>query len=233
MEGKNSFVLYSDIEELVNELTDNNAGKLFKHILAYVNDKNPEAPNQIVKLSSIPILQSLKRDGKKWRDTLGKKSEGGQLGNLKRYHIDLYEQVKSGEIKIEDAVNVAKGRSARKDVAPLAVSVSVSDSVSVSVSAGKTRASIPSLEIFLDYCFDVYAEIYKRNPEEIRPSATLKYQTWVDGKWRNGRGEKILNWKNMIRNTIPHLAKEKPDSIGVSKQNQNLNKILSNGFLND
>lgn len=40
-ENKKSFVLYCDYIDSFNELTDEEAGKLIKHLLAYVNDKNP------------------------------------------------------------------------------------------------------------------------------------------------------------------------------------------------
>lgn len=67
MEGKKSFVLYTDLLELVEELTDDEAGLLFKTILRYVNDLNPEIPKEI-KLAFIPIKQDLKRDLKKYNE---------------------------------------------------------------------------------------------------------------------------------------------------------------------
>ena len=63
--GKKSFVLYTDLIEIVEELTDKEAGLLFKTILRYVNDKEPPIPNSI-KLAFIPIKQDLKRDLKKY-----------------------------------------------------------------------------------------------------------------------------------------------------------------------
>ena len=38
---KKSFVLYVDLLHTVEKLTDEEAGRLFKHILEYVNDKDP------------------------------------------------------------------------------------------------------------------------------------------------------------------------------------------------
>ena len=64
-EGKKSFVLYTDLIEITEELTDKEAGLLFKTILRYVNDLNPEIPKEI-KLAFIPIKQDLKRDLKKY-----------------------------------------------------------------------------------------------------------------------------------------------------------------------
>jgi hypothetical protein len=42
---KNSFLLYCDIIHTVEKLDDVQAGKLFKHLLKYVNDQNPTPEN--------------------------------------------------------------------------------------------------------------------------------------------------------------------------------------------
>lgn len=60
--GKKSFLLYCDIIHTVEQLTDAEAGELFKHILRYVNDQNPIAPSTITRIAFEPIKQSLKRD---------------------------------------------------------------------------------------------------------------------------------------------------------------------------
>jgi hypothetical protein len=43
-EGKKSFIAYADWLETFEELTDEEAGKLVKHLFRYVNDQDPEAP---------------------------------------------------------------------------------------------------------------------------------------------------------------------------------------------
>jgi hypothetical protein len=59
---KKSFLLYCDIIHTVEQLTDEQAGSLFKHILQYVNDKEPCSESIITKIAFEPIKQSLKRD---------------------------------------------------------------------------------------------------------------------------------------------------------------------------
>lgn len=59
---KNSFLLYCDIIHTVEKLDDVQAGKLFKHLLKYVNDQNPTPENALVEIAFEPIKQSLKRD---------------------------------------------------------------------------------------------------------------------------------------------------------------------------
>ena len=41
-DNKKSFLLYCDLIHTVQKLSDDQAGKLFKHVLEYVNDLNPE-----------------------------------------------------------------------------------------------------------------------------------------------------------------------------------------------
>lgn len=59
---KNSFLLYCDIIHTVEKLDDVQAGKLFKHLLKYVNDQNPTPENALIEIAFEPIKQSLKRD---------------------------------------------------------------------------------------------------------------------------------------------------------------------------
>ena len=77
-ENKNSFILYSDSKEVVEALTDEQAGKLLKHIFRYVNDENPVCDDQFVSLAFIPIKQSLKRDLKKWEGKQEQRIEAGK-----------------------------------------------------------------------------------------------------------------------------------------------------------
>jgi len=77
-ENKKGFLLYADYEELFEELSDIDAGQLIKHILRYVNDRNPESDNSIVKISFIPIKRQLKRDLESYENKREQWSEAGK-----------------------------------------------------------------------------------------------------------------------------------------------------------
>lgn len=83
--NKKSVLLYCDIIHTVEELNDEEAGRLFKHYLRYINDLNPIAPDKITQIVFEPIKQNLKRDLKKWEESLTKKSEAGKKGMQKRW----------------------------------------------------------------------------------------------------------------------------------------------------
>ena len=81
-EGKKSFVAYADWESQINFLTDEEAGKLFRHLLDYVNDREPEfnKDERLLKIAFEPIKQQLKRDLRKYESIKEKRSEAGKKG---------------------------------------------------------------------------------------------------------------------------------------------------------
>lgn len=135
---KKSFILYCDLIHTVNKLPDETAGKLLKHILAYVNDLNPETEDLLVEVAFEPIKQAMKRDLKKWETEIDRKSQGAILGNLKRWHFDLYEKVDSKELTLDEAQTIAKSRipshTDKTDGIAIKSIASIADSVNVSVS---------------------------------------------------------------------------------------------------
>jgi len=77
---KKAFVAYCDWLESFEELTDEEAGKLIKHLLRYVNDQNPEPPDRITQMCFIPIKQSLKRDLRKYEERAERSRMNGAKG---------------------------------------------------------------------------------------------------------------------------------------------------------
>lgn len=84
MKNKKSFILYCDLIHTVDKLPDEVAGKLFKHILSYVNDLNPKTDDIIIQVAFEPIKQALKRDLDKWNNIRSKRSEAGKISANKR-----------------------------------------------------------------------------------------------------------------------------------------------------
>jgi hypothetical protein len=101
-EEKKGFILYSDIIHTIEKLTDEQAGVLFKHILKYVNDENPECKDLITEIAFEPIKQSLKRDLLKWGDKKQKRSEAGIAGATKRW-----QNIANDSKRIKPIANIA------------------------------------------------------------------------------------------------------------------------------
>ncbi len=77
---KKSILIYVDQIHTVEKLTDEQAGRLYKHLLRYVNDLNPTSPDQITEIVFEPIKQQLKRDLKRYEAICQRNKDNGQLG---------------------------------------------------------------------------------------------------------------------------------------------------------
>jgi uncharacterized phage protein (TIGR02220 family) len=77
---KTSFILYADQRSYFDKLTDDEAGRLIKHIFSYVNDENPNPVDRITDLSFEPIKLQLKRDLKKYEVVVNRNQENGKKG---------------------------------------------------------------------------------------------------------------------------------------------------------
>ena len=107
-ENKKSFVAYCDWQETFEELSDEEAGKLVKHLFNYVNDKNPETSDKLTKMCFIPIKQSLKRDLKKYEKYVEKQSVNGKKGGRpKNPTLSQITQPFIGKPKKADSVSVS------------------------------------------------------------------------------------------------------------------------------
>jgi hypothetical protein len=115
MQGKKSFVLYTDQREVFDELSDEDAGKLIKHIFAYVNDEDPITEDKLLKVAFLPIKTQLKRDLKIWDEKKSQRAEAGKKGGL----------AKSSNAK----QSLANPSNATNDVANLPVNVNVNGNV--------------------------------------------------------------------------------------------------------
>jgi hypothetical protein len=77
-EDKKGFILYADQKELFDQLPNDKAGELIKHIFSYVNDEKPKETDLLIKLAFTPIKQQFKRDLQKWEKTRGQRSSAGK-----------------------------------------------------------------------------------------------------------------------------------------------------------
>lgn len=107
---KKSFILYCDQQGVFNMLPDEQAGKLIKHIFAYVNDENPESEDLLLTIAFEAIKTQLKRDLKKYESYIDKQKENGKKGGRPKTQAFLDETQKTQAFfekpKKADNVNV-------------------------------------------------------------------------------------------------------------------------------
>lgn len=54
--------------------------------------------------------------------------------------------------------------------------------------------------------FLLYAK--EKEPKINEADLKLKYDSWVVNDWKDGNGNKIVNWKSKLLNTIPYMKKD-------------------------
>jgi hypothetical protein len=166
MQGKKSFVLYTDQREVFDELSDEDAGKLIKHIFAYVNDEDPITEDKLLKVAFLPIKTQLKRDLKIWDEKKSQRAEAGKKGGL----------AKSSNAK----QSLANPSNATNDVANLPVNVNVNGNVN-----DINKDSLISLD-------EVEEEMGKEKPMQRSYFIRMQYIYNLDEKKVK---EAFKNWK--------------------------------------
>ena len=139
---KTSFIIHHDSLEILEEMTDQQAGQLLKAIYKYQTTGQISTQDQLIKILLRPFVNQFKRDNKAWNEKgilkAEKAKKGALITNLKRWHKDLWEQVEQGFMELNEAESIAKNRySDHKRLQATTTSpkshVSVSGSVSGSV----------------------------------------------------------------------------------------------------
>ena len=180
--GKKSFLLYCDIIHTVEQLTDVEAGDLFKHILRYVNDKNPEATNTITRIAFEPIKQSLKRDLDRFESICKRNSDNAK----KRWDATASDRIP----------NDTKNADSDSD--------SDSDSdIDIKSNKGAKRILPPTK----DECID----LFKTNNYSISEGAAF-FHYWESMDWKRKGGAKIQKWKSAAQQWMAKLEPNKFDN---------------------
>lgn len=178
-DGKKSFVLYCDLIRTIEHLTDEQAGRLFKHVLEYVNDRNPETDDIITKLAFEPIKQQLKRDLGKWEKYINKQRENGMKGG--RPPITQKTQAFFEKPKKADNVNV---------------NVNVNDSVTIE---SRAKGFAPP------HKDEVIQEMSKTLDDFTAMAEADKFINFYESKgWMVGKN-KMKEWKAAVRNWLQRM----------------------------
>lgn len=81
-ESKDSFVVYTDIKEILDDLDDKQVAALFRGMVDYrITGKVPKFTGTL-KYIFIPIRQQMDRDREKWERTRASRAESGRKGGI-------------------------------------------------------------------------------------------------------------------------------------------------------
>ena len=168
-EDKKSFVVYHDIKEVLDDLTDEQAGKLFRTMVNYSVEGSEQPLDGVLKFIFIPIRQQMDRDSTKWEGIREKRAEAGRRGGIK-----------SGESRRK--ANEANASSASSNEANEAVNVNVNDNVTVN-----DNAIIIDFHVIVSYgvsistVADNLIENVKYKVEEFTGMTVEKINIFVEG----------------------------------------------------
>ena len=78
---KTNFILYKDSKQTINLLSDEQAGKLFKAIFNYVEDRTELVSDDVaLMISFTQIKAQLERDLKKYKNIVKRNQDNGKKG---------------------------------------------------------------------------------------------------------------------------------------------------------
>ena len=104
---KKSFIIYTDSRGMVNKLSNEKAGVLFKTLFSYCDDENPVCEDEVVDMAFEHFKNILKRDLKKYEKIVERNRENGKSGGRPKNPVGyLGTQEKQTEPKKADSDNV-------------------------------------------------------------------------------------------------------------------------------
>ncbi len=191
-DGKKSFIAYSDWKAVFDELPDEDAGKLIKHIFAYVNDEDPKTDSILIKAVFANIKTTLKRDLEKWESQIQQRREAGKRSA---------EQRKATKIQRDLTTVERKATSVDSRVRNSTVNVSVNDNVNVNEKY-KTmfegfRKLYPGTKRGLDTEYENMQKKHK-DYKDIIPDLEKIIMNQIRFKnEQKAKGEFVPQWKNL------------------------------------
>ena len=205
-ENKKSFILYCDQKGVWDKLDDAQAGRLIKHIISYVNDDNPVAPDFITELAFEPIKQSLKRDLKKWENQQEQRSEAGK---------------RSAEVRKRNA-KLAKRDSTTVNQRSISstVNVSVNDNVNVNANVNESVIKTPTRkEVEKEICNNLFTRGIAFVSFPVEDLAQRFHDNYESKGWEIN-GQRIYKWQPKLNQWISEELKNKSSSLETQEEKE-------------
>ena len=207
-ENKKSFILYCDQKGVWDKLDDAQAGRLIKHIIAYVNDENPVAPDFITELAFEPIKQSLKRDLKRWEGQQVQRSEAGK---------------RSAEVRKRNAQLVQRDSTTVNDRSiSSTVNVSVNDNVNDNVN-GSVNGSVSNTptreEVEKEICTILFSRGIASVSFPVQDLAQRFHDNYESKGWQIN-GQRIVKWQPRLNSWVMDELKKDNSTLETQEEKE-------------
>ena len=203
-ENKKSFILYCDQKGVWDKLDDAQAGRLIKHIISYVNDENPVAPDFITELAFEPIKAVLKRDLKKWEKQQEQRSEAGKRSaEVRKRNAKLAER-DSTTVNDRSISSTVNGN------------VNVNDNVNVNESLIKTPTRE---EVEKEICNNLFTRGIASVSFPVEDLAQRFHDNYESKGWEIN-GQRIYKWQPKLNQWISEELKNKSSSLETQEEKE-------------
>ena len=194
-DSKNSFVVYTDIKETLDDLSDSEVAALFRGMVDYqVTGEDPNFSGTL-KYIFIPIRQQMDRNNTKWERKKAVRAEAGRQGGIR-----------SGEVrraKAEAEANEANASQSKQNEANEAneavtvngtVNVNVNGNGTVTVSDGSDAESLS--RSLISYLNEKSGGKYKPTEELTDRIGELLDAGYTEKDMRDVIDKKVAEWKD-------------------------------------
>lgn len=191
---KESFILFTEIIDTVRDMTDEDAGVLFKMILSYEAEEQyePEEGHALAEVAFSFIRRQLDRSDQKYSDAVEKRRSAAHAGARARWAAKDSERMPNDANACErmrtdaiDALNVPVPD-------PVPVPVNVPESKRESTREKRTRFSPPTRDQVKEYC--------RERNNSVDPDRFFDY--YESNGWKVGRNP-MKDWKAAVRSWEP------------------------------
>ena len=204
-EQKKSFVLYGDLIHTTQHLTNEDDGKVFKWVLEYVNDNDPEPLKGLLAAVCEPIKQQLKRDLLKYEIKREQYSEAGK----KSAEARRLKKLKEKELK-KDSQRTLTNVESRSTNSTVTVNDSVNVSVTVNDISNREADFKKSLHSFLDkYGKDMLNDFYLYWTEKNTNGKKMKFE--MNKTFDVSR--RLSRWSKNNFNTVKNGKQQKQEQL--------------------
>lgn len=195
VDSKNSFVVYTDIKETLDDLSDSEVAALFRGMVDYqITGDDPKFTGSL-KYIFIPIRQQMDRNNTKWERKKAVRAEAGRQGGIR-----------SGEVrraKAEAEANEANASQSKQNEANEAnEAVTVNGTVNVNVNGNGTvtvsdEADAESLSrSLISYLNEKSGGKYKPTEELTDRIGELLDAGYTEKDMRDVIDKKVAEWKD-------------------------------------
>lgn len=207
---RDSFILYTEQKEIINKLSDEQAGKLIKAIYEYESTGVMPILEKEIDLVITPIKQTLDKNEKKWEEMKKQRSEAGRLGGIKRA-INQGQELSSKSKQSQAKLSKAKQSQANQAVN---VNVNVNDIIKENI---KRKVFVPPT------IKEVNLYIKEK---QLKVDGQKFFEYFTEGGWKDSKGNQVKNWKQKLLTWNRYADKSVPNN------HNSLNKRSYDDFTN-